>query len=117
MLTALYTAVSGMDASSTDLSVIGDNIANMNTVGFKESDVNFGDVLSQSLTSGGITSQVGLGVNVTNVSPVFSEGSLETESSPLDLAINGDGLFMVNQGNTITIRGRDNSRWTRMETS
>jgi len=100
MLTALYTAVSGMDASSTDLSVIGDNIANMNTVGFKESDINFGDVLSQSLSSGGITSQVGLGVDVTNVSPVFSEGSLETESSPLDLAINGDGMFMVNEGNT-----------------
>ncbi len=100
MLNALYTAASGMDASSTDLSVIGNNIANMNTVGFQESEVNFGDVLSQSLSNGGITSQVGLGVDVMNVSPIFSEGTLETESNPLDMAINGDGMFMVNQGNT-----------------
>jgi flagellar hook protein FlgE len=46
MLTSLYTAISGMDATGTQLSVIGDNIANMNTVGFKKSTVAFGDVLS-----------------------------------------------------------------------
>jgi flagellar hook protein FlgE len=98
MLTALYTAVSGMDANSTSLSVIGDNIANINTVGFKESDISFGDVLSQSLDNAGTASQVGRGVEVTSVSPNFSQGSLETTTNGLDLAINGDGLFMVNQG-------------------
>ena len=50
MLTSLYTAISGMNSNGTSLSVISDNIANMNTVGFKSSTVSFGDVLSQSLT-------------------------------------------------------------------
>ncbi len=54
MLTSLYTAVSGMDANGTALSVIGDNIANMNTIGFKASTISFGDVLSQNLSGAGI---------------------------------------------------------------
>jgi len=98
MLTSLYTAVSGMDANSTALSVIGDNIANMNTVGFKASDVTFGDVLSQSINDVGGQSQVGRGVEVTSVTPNFSQGSFQTTTNGLDMAIDGDGFFMVNEG-------------------
>ena len=94
-LSSLYTAVSGMSANGTSLSVIGDNIANSNTVGFKGSTTNFGDVLSSSL---GGSSQVGRGVLVSSVSPVFSQGSFESTSSVLDLAIDGNGFFMVNDG-------------------
>lgn len=95
MLTSMYTAVSGMNASGTSLSVIGDNIANMNTVGYKSSDITFGDILSQSITSGGSSSQVGRGVDVTSVTPVFSQGSFESTTNALDLAIDGDGFFIV----------------------
>lgn len=98
MLTSLYTAISGMNANGTSLSVISDNIANMNTVGFKSSSVSFGDVLSQSLTGASGSSTVGRGVQVTAVTPLFTQGSFQTTASGLDLAIDGDGLFMVNQG-------------------
>jgi len=72
MLTSLYTAISGMDATGTQLSVIGDNIANMNTVGFKKSIVAFGDVLSQSITNTAGSAQVGRGVLVQEVSSMLS---------------------------------------------
>jgi flagellar hook protein FlgE len=98
MLDALFTAVSGMDATNTELSVIGNNIANMNTIGFKASTVSFDDVLSQSIANGSGSSQVGQGVTISSVSPDFSEGSMESTSSSLDLAIDGNGMFMVNNG-------------------
>jgi len=100
MLTSLYTAISGMDANATSLSVIGDNIANMNTVGFKSSTVSFDDVLSQSLSGASGQSQVGRGVEVQSVSPTFTQGSFQTTSSGLDLAVDGDGFFMVDQGSS-----------------
>lgn len=95
MLTSLYTAISGMDATGTQLSVIGDNIANMNTVGFKKSTVAFGDVLSQSITNVAGSGQVGRGVFVQEVSPLMTQGAFETTENALDLAIDGDGFFAV----------------------
>ena len=96
MLTSLYTGVSGMNANGTTLSVVGDNIANMNTVGFKGSRVAFGDILSQTLSGG--SSQVGRGVSVSRVSPLFTQGSMQSTESVLDMAIEGDGFFIVNDG-------------------
>lgn len=98
MLTSLFTAVSGMNANGTSLSVIGDNIANLNTVGFKSSRVNFGDVLSSTLSGISGSSQVGRGVMVMGVTPLFTQGSFESTASGLDLAVDGDGFFMVNGG-------------------
>ena len=91
MLTSLFTAVSGMNANGTALSVIGDNVANMNTTGFKSSRASFGDILSQSMGN----SQIGRGVAVSNISPVFTQGSFENTANVLDLAIDGDGLFIM----------------------
>ena len=91
MLTALFTAVSGMNANGTALSVIGDNVANMNTNGFKASRASFGDILSQSLG----TSQIGRGVAVTDITPTFTQGSFENTANVLDLAVDGEGLFIV----------------------
>ncbi len=93
MITSLYTAVSGISANGTALTVIGDNIANINTVGFKSGRVTFGDILSQTLAGG--WSQIGRGVLVTNVSPLFSQGSFQTSHSVLDMAIDGDGFFIL----------------------
>jgi flagellar hook-associated protein 1 FlgK len=71
MLTSLYTAISGMNANGTYLSIIGDNIANMNTIGFKASRVAFGDVLSQTITGLVGSSQVGRGVRVAGIRRYF----------------------------------------------
>jgi len=98
MITSLYTAISGLSANGTSLSVIGDNIANMNTVGFKASRVAFGDVLSQTLIGVAGSSQVGRGVQISGVNPLFTQGSFETTESVLDMAIDGDGLFIVSDG-------------------
>ncbi len=95
MLTSLFTGVSGLNANMTALSVIGNNIANMNTVGFKASRVSFADILSQSITGVSGTSQIGLGVTLSAVTPLFNQGTFETTSSGLDLAIDGDGFFIL----------------------
>ncbi len=93
---ALFTGVSGLNAMGQELSVIGNNIANVNTVGYKGSSMNFGDILSQTLTGLSGTSQIGRGVAVNGVTPDFSQGTFQTTSNSLDLAIDGDGFFMVN---------------------
>ncbi len=98
MLTSLYTAVSGMGANGVSLSVIGDNIANLNTIGFKASRIAFGDVLSQTITGIAGSSQVGRGVLVSGVSPLFTQGSFETTTNALDMAVDGDGFFVVSDG-------------------
>jgi len=100
MLTSLFTGVSGMNANGMSLSVIGDNIANMNTIGFKSSRVSFGDVLSQSLGGASGSSQIGRGVLVRSVDPTFTQGSFESTANGLDLAIDGDGFFIVNDSSS-----------------
>ena len=94
MFTSLYSAVSGMSANGTALSVVGDNIANLNTIGFKASRATFGDVLAGSVGE----LQIGRGVLVSSVSPLFTQGSFETTANPLDLGVEGDGFFVVNEG-------------------
>jgi flagellar hook protein FlgE len=96
ILSSLYTGVSGLNANGQWLSVIGDNIANVNTIGFKGSTMSFGDILSQTFTGSGSTSQIGRGVNVGAVTTIFSQGTFQNTSSGLDLAIDGDGFFIVN---------------------
>ncbi len=94
MLTSLYSAVSGLSANGVSLSVIGDNIANLNTIGFKGSRATFGDVLAG--TTGSL--QIGRGVLVSNVSPLFTQGSFQSTANALDMGIEGDGFFIVSDG-------------------
>ncbi len=96
MITSLYTAVSGISANGTALTVIGDNIANLNTVGFKGSRVAFGDILSQTLAGG--SSQIGRGVLLSDVSALFSQGSFQTSANVFDMAVDGEGFFIVKEG-------------------
>src|SRR5215475_10200389 len=95
----LYTGVSGLSAYGNAISVIGNNIANVNTTGFKESRGNFSDILNQSSGTGG-TLQIGRGVLVTNVLPVFTQGAFQSTSLPGDLAVDGDGFFIVKDPKT-----------------
>ncbi len=95
MLTSLYTGITGINAHMNELSVIGHNIANMNTHGFKASRSYFADLMDQSLQ--GITgpNQVGSGVSLSSVVRNFTQGAFETTANPLDLAIEGSGFFVV----------------------
>ncbi len=95
ILTSLYAGISGINANGASLSVIGNNIANVNTVGFKASRASFADVLSQSLAGSSGRTQIGRGSYLSDVSPMFTQGSLEATSSGLDLGIDGDGFFLV----------------------
>jgi flagellar hook protein FlgE len=95
MQSSLYTGISGLNANMSNLSVIGNNISNVNTVGFKGSRVTFGDVLSQTLSGGSGTNQVGLGVSMGSIQKVFNQGAFETTGNTLDLAISGNGFYMV----------------------
>lgn len=98
VFTALFTGVSGLNAQSARTQVIGNNIANMSTNGFKSSRMVFEDILSQSLSGASSTSQLGRGVSVAAVTKDFSQGSLETTNVSTDMAIDGDGFFLVNNG-------------------
>lgn len=93
MQSSLFTGVSGINANLKVLSVIGNNIANVNTIGFKGSRASFADILSQSLTG---SNQIGLGVKLSAVQKLFSQGAFESTSNMLDVAISGDGFYMVN---------------------
>ncbi len=92
---AMFSSVSGLDASGTAISVIGDNISNVNTPGFKGRRAEFVDVLGRSITGSGGFSQVGAGTSLSNVRSVFSQGTFETTSRPTDLAIEGGGFFAM----------------------
>lgn len=95
VLTSLYAGISGINANGAALSVIGNNIANVNTVAFKASRASFADVLSQSLAGSSGRTQIGRGSYLSDVSPIFTQGSLESTSSGLDLGIDGDGFFLA----------------------
>ncbi len=101
---ALTTALTGMTAAETTIDVVGNNVANANTVGFKESQAIFATQFLQNLSLGSSPTdfrggtnprQIGLGTKVASISPDFSQGTIEISSNPLDLAIQGDGFFVV----------------------
>lgn len=95
MLSSLYSGISGLLSNSNTLNVVGNNIANVNTVGYKSCSTNFADVLYQSVSSTSGSSQVGRGSTLAAVTTNFSQGSFETTSSGTDLAIGGSGFFIV----------------------
>ena len=86
--------LSGLNASSTNLEVIGNNVANANTIGAKASRAEFGDMYASAINGSGI----GIGVNLQAVTQQFTQGNITTTSNPLDLAINGSGFFEVSNG-------------------
>lgn len=95
MFTSLSTALSALSATSTAIDVVANNLANLNTLGFKTSDVSFHDLLTQSMGAGSGHTQIGFGVGSPTTQFKFSQGALQTTSAPLDVAIEGDGFFIV----------------------
>ncbi|MDL0418845.1 flagellar basal body rod protein FlgG [Caldibacillus thermoamylovorans] len=108
MLRSMYSGISGMKNMQIKLDVIGNNIANVNTFGFKKGRITFKDAMYQTIgsasggtdTRGGINAkQVGLGSEIASIDTIHTESSLQNTSRPLDLAItNGDGYFVVKEG-------------------
>jgi flagellar hook protein FlgE len=92
MLTSFSTALSALDASSTAIDVVGNNLANLNTTGYKANTVSFEDLMSETLGNG---TQVGVGVGTPVTEAIFSQGAIQTSSGPLNAAIQGDGFFIV----------------------
>ncbi|MBP7233366.1 MAG: flagellar hook protein FlgE [Syntrophaceae bacterium] len=110
MSSALWAGVSGLNASSKALDVISNNLANLNTVGFKAGTTYFADVLSQSVSGGaGGSMQVGRGVSVAEVQTQFDTGSFETTGNAMDVAIDGDGFYIVNDATDATYYSRAGS--------
>lgn len=110
MLRSMYSGISGMKSNQVKLDVIGNNISNLGTTGFKSSTVKFQDMLSQSIgdatspsmNQGGVNSkQVGLGVQLSSIDTVMTQGTLQPTGRSLDLALDGGGFFMVSKGPAI----------------
>src|SRR5438034_10039426 len=105
MIPALYSASSGMQAQQLNLDTIGNNLANVNTTGFKKTRVDFQDLLYQTFRAPGLQGtqgtviptgiQVGLGARPVATQRIFSQGDFQQTENPLDLVIEGDGFFQV----------------------
>src|SRR5512133_3059451 len=91
---SFQTGLSGLNASSRSLDVIGNNIANANTTGMKSSRAEFGDLVASSLGAGG-TGGAGIGVAMASISQQFSQGNINITGNDLDVAINGGGFFQL----------------------
>jgi len=104
---AMYSGVSGLNTNSQAMSVIGNNLANTNTIGFKGSRTIFSDLLSSTIFGSGGASQVGRGAGVSKVDSIFSQGTFESTETDTDLAIEGDGFFMLKEiGNNTNFYSR-----------
>ena len=92
----MYAGVAGMKGFQTKLDVIGNNIANVNTIGFKKSTINFQDLLNQNLSSNGVNPmQVGLGATTAAINLIHTPGASMTTGVNSDLSVIGDGFFVV----------------------
>jgi len=107
MMRSLYSGVSGMQNHQTRMDVIGNNISNVNTTGFKRGRVNFQDLLSQQMSGaakptdelGGVNpKEVGLGMNIASIDTIHTQGSLQTTGVQTDVAIQGNGFFTMKSG-------------------
>ncbi|OPX87032.1 MAG: Flagellar basal-body rod protein FlgG [Pelotomaculum sp. PtaB.Bin104] len=123
MIRSLFSGASGMKNHQTRMDVIGNNVANVNTTGFKGSRANFQDILYQTVrypsagvnNVGGINpSQVGLGVMVSSITNNTGQGGLQNTGRSLDLAINGNGWYILStNGDPVAGTGAINERYTR----
>ncbi len=110
MMMSMFSSVSGLKSHQIKMDVIGNNIANVNTVGFKGARATFQEIFSQTLSSGGAPDlmtgrggtnpmQIGLGMNVDSINTDMGRGSVQRTESPTDLSIEGEGFFVVRSGN------------------
>ncbi len=116
MIRSLYTAATGMVAQQIDQDVVANNLANLNTVGFKKSRANFQDLMYQVLTKAGSLSatgqqlpsgiEIGMGSKLVSTQKVFTQGDYTQTGNQLDWAIEGDGFFQIDDGQGKTLYTR-----------
>src|SRR5580692_2190697 len=94
-MASFSTALSALSAFSTAIDVTGNNLANLDTIGFKASEVSFHDLVTQSISAGLGNTQVGFGVGTPTTAALYTQGGLQTTGGTLDAAISGDGFFVV----------------------
>jgi flagellar hook protein FlgE len=104
---SFQTGLSGLNASSQSLDVIGNNIANANTVGMKASRGEFADLVASAIGSGGMANTAGIGTAVATISQNFSQGNVNITGNSLDVAINGGGFFQLTKTDGSTVYSRD----------
>ena len=119
MIGALWTAATGMDSQQTNINVISNNLANVNTTGFKKSRVNFQDLMYQQIRQPGspnaqgsqipVGIEVGHGSRVSATQKLFTEGSVQATDNPLDIVIEGDGFLQVQKPDGSIAYTRDGS--------
>lgn len=110
ILSSMYTGVTGVQANGEALGVISDNIANANTAGFKTSRAEFADVVAKSLKGVLGGNQIGRGTKLNGVTQIFSQGSVQQTDKATDVAISGDGFFVIDgvEGRSFTRNGSFN---------
>jgi flagellar hook protein FlgE len=97
LLGSMYTGNTGLQAASKGVGVVGDNIANTNTIGFKASRIHFQEMLQEYIVGASGVNQVGRGVQMQRIEKLFTQGALQFTGVPTDLAIDGDGMFVLNE--------------------
>ncbi|MBO8143034.1 MAG: flagellar hook-basal body complex protein [Thermodesulfobacterium sp.] len=97
---ALFTGTSGLRALGHGMSVVGDNVANLNTTAFKGARISFSDIMAQSINTAAGSGQLGRGATLQALYPIFTQGSFESTANPTDLAIAGNGFFIVKDPKT-----------------
>jgi len=106
----MFSSVSGLKSHQAKMDVIGNNIANVNTVGYKASRTTFAEIFAQTMSGAGAPDpntgrggtnpmQIGLGMNVNAIDTLMGRGSLQRTDNPTDLSIEGEGFFIVRAGN------------------
>jgi flagellar hook protein FlgE len=93
----LFAGMVGLNVNSTSMTVLGDNIANVNTTAFKSNRSSFANILASSL-AGSVSSDVGRGVQFQGTTPMWTQGTIENTNNPTDMAINGSGFFVLQDG-------------------
>ncbi len=112
LIGTLTSGISALKTFSKGLEVIGNNIANVNTTGYKSSSVSFADTFSNTLRGGSSPVQIGTGVQIAGISTTFTQGSLASTGKPSDLSVSGNGYFVVQDANGANYATRDgNFTW------
>ena len=100
---AMYTGLTGLNSNGEAMGVLGDNIANLSTTGFKYSQIHFEDLMAQMVSTGSGPGQEGRGSRISEITPIFSQGSLETSADDVDVAITGTGFLIVREPTAQTV--------------
>ena len=109
MISAFSTALSGLNADSTAIDVIGNDLANLNTTGYKATELQFSDLMSEQLGVSGTSGQLGMGIGQLSTQSAYTQGSIQTTNGPTDAAIQGNGFFVVQNQSAQTLYTRDGS--------